>query len=250
MRTKIVAGNWKMHKNAEETEDLLNELINALPADKEVEIVVAPTFVNLASAVEHVQFTNIQVAAQNMHQAASGAYTGEISADMLKSIGVETVILGHSERRAYFHESDELINAKVKAALASEMRVIFCFGEELKDRKADQHFAVVESQLKAGLFNLEASAWEQIVLAYEPVWAIGTGETASPEQAQEMHEFIRATVRAAYGEHIANDLSILYGGSVKPDNAQEIFSKPDVDGGLIGGAALKAADFAAIVSAI
>lgn len=250
MRTKIVAGNWKMHKNAEETEDLLNELINALPADKEVEIVVAPTFVNLASAVQHVQFTNIQVAAQNMHQAASGAYTGEISADMLKSVGVETVILGHSERRAYFHESDELINAKVKAALAHEMRVIFCFGEELKDRKADQHFAVVESQLKAGLFNLESASWEQIVLAYEPVWAIGTGETASPEQAQEMHEFIRATVRAAYGEHIANNLSILYGGSVKPENAQEIFSKPDVDGGLIGGAALKAADFAAIVSAI
>ena len=250
MRTKIVAGNWKMHKNAEETEDLLNELINALPADKEVEIVVAPTFVNLASAVQHVQFTNIQVAAQNMHQAASGAYTGEISADMLKSVGVETVILGHSERRAYFHESDELINAKVKAALAHEMRVIFCFGEELKDRKAEQHFAVVESQLKAGLFNLESASWEQIVLAYEPVWAIGTGETASPEQAQEMHEFIRATVRAAYGEHIANNLSILYGGSVKPENAQEIFSKPDVDGGLIGGAALKAADFAAIVSAI
>ncbi len=250
MRTKIVAGNWKMHKNAEETEDLLNELINALPADKEVEIVVAPTFVNLASAVQHVQFTNIQVAAQNMHQAASGAYTGEISADMLKSVGVETVILGHSERRAYFHESDELINAKVKAALAHEMRVIFCFGEELKDRKAEQHFAVVESQLKAGLFNLESASWEQIILAYEPVWAIGTGETASPEQAQEMHEFIRATVRAAYGEHIANNLSILYGGSVKPENAQEIFSKPDVDGGLIGGAALKAADFAAIVSAI
>lgn len=250
MRTKIVAGNWKMHKNAEETEDLLNDLINQLPADKEVEIVVAPTFVNLASAVQHVQFTNIQVAAQNMHQAASGAYTGEISADMLKSIGVETVILGHSERRAYFHETDELINAKVKAALAHEMRVIFCFGEELKDRKAEQHFAVVESQLKAGLFTLEASHWEQIVLAYEPVWAIGTGETASSEQAQEMHEFIRATVRAAYGEHVANSLSILYGGSVKPENAQEIFSKPDVDGGLIGGAALKAADFAAIVSAI
>jgi triosephosphate isomerase len=250
MRTKIVAGNWKMHKNAEETEDLLNDLINQLPDDKEVEIIVAPTFVNLASAVQHVQFTNIQVAAQNMHQAASGAYTGEISADMLKSIGVETVILGHSERRAYFHETDELINAKVKAALAHEMRVIFCFGEELKDRKAEQHFSVVVSQLKAGLFNIEAAAWEQIVLAYEPVWAIGTGETASPEQAQEMHEFIRATVRAAYGENVANHLSILYGGSVKPDNAQEIFSKPDVDGGLIGGAALKAADFAAIVSAI
>lgn len=250
MRTKIVAGNWKMHKNAEETEDLLNDLINQLPDDKEVEIVVAPTFVNLASAVQHVQFTNIQVAAQNMHQAASGAYTGEISADMLKSVGVETVILGHSERRAYFHESDELINAKVKAALAHEMRVIFCFGEELKDRKAEQHFAVVESQLKAGLFNLEAAAWKQIVLAYEPVWAIGTGETASPEQAQEMHAFIRSTVAAAYGDQVANQVSILYGGSVKPDNAQEIFSKPDVDGGLIGGAALKSADFAAIVSAI
>ena len=250
MRKKIVAGNWKMNKNAEETEDLLNDLIDKLPNDKEVEIIVAPTFINLSSAIEHLEFTNIQVAAQNMHQAENGAYTGEISADMLKSIGVNTVILGHSERRAIFHETDAIISFKVDTALKHEMRVIFCFGEELKDRQNDQHFNVVENQLRDGLFHIDKAAWENIVLAYEPVWAIGTGETASPEQAQEMHEFIRETVRKAFGSDIAEDVSILYGGSVKPDNAKEIFSKPDVDGGLIGGAALKAADFAAIVNGI
>lgn len=250
MRQNIVAGNWKMNKNAEQTEDLLNALIDKLPQDKAVEIIVAPTFINLASAVEHLQFTNIGVAAQNMHQDESGAFTGEISADMLKSIGVNTVILGHSERRAIFHETDAIIAAKVDKALQHQMRVIFCFGEELKDRQNNQHFNVVENQLLDGLFHLDKSAWESIVLAYEPVWAIGTGETASPEQAQEMHEFIRETIRKAYGSDIADDVSILYGGSVKPDNAKEIFSKPDVDGGLIGGAALKAEDFAAIVSAI
>ena len=250
MRQKIVAGNWKMHKNAEETEDLLNDLIDKLPNDKEVEIIVAPTFVNLSSAVNHLEFTNIQVAAQNMHQAESGAYTGEVSADMLKSIGVNTVILGHSERRAIFHETDAIISFKVDAALKHDLRVIFCFGEELKDRQNKQHFNVVENQLRDGLFQINATAWESIVLAYEPVWAIGTGETASPEQAQEMHEFIRETVRKAFGSDIADSVSILYGGSVKPDNAKEIFSKPDVDGGLIGGAALKADDFSAIVNAI
>lgn len=250
MRQKIVAGNWKMHKNAEETEDLLNELIAKLPNDKDVEIIVAPTFVNLSSAVNHLEFTNIQVAAQNMHQAESGAFTGEISADMLKSIGVNTVILGHSERRAIFHETDAIISFKVDAALKHDLRVIFCFGEELKDRQNNQHFNVVENQLKDGLFQIDKSDWENIVLAYEPVWAIGTGETASPEQAQEMHEFIRETVRKAFGSDIAENVSILYGGSVKPDNAKEIFGKPDVDGGLIGGAALKADDFAAIANAI
>jgi triosephosphate isomerase len=250
MRQKIVAGNWKMHKNAEETEDLLNDLIDKLPNDKEVEIIVAPTFVNLSSAVNHLEFTNIQVAAQNMHQAESGAYTGEVSADMLKSIGVNTVILGHSERRAIFHETDAIISFKVDAALKHDLRVIFCFGEELKDRQNKQHFNVVENQLRDGLFQINAAAWESIVLAYEPVWAIGTGETASPEQAQEMHEFIRETVRKSFGSAIADSVSILYGGSVKPDNAKEIFSKPDVDGGLIGGAALKADDFSAIVNAI
>ena len=250
MRTKIVAGNWKMNKNCEETEDLLNELIEKLPLDKEVQIVVAPTFVNLASAVDHLEFTNITVAAQNLHQAESGAYTGEISADMLKSVGVNTVILGHSERRAIFHETDAIIANKVDAALKHDMTVVFCFGEELKDRQNNQHFNVVENQLRDGLFHLRKEAWEDIILAYEPVWAIGTGETASPEQAQEMHAFIRETVRHTYGSDVAEDVSILYGGSVKPDNAQEIFGKPDVDGGLIGGAALKADDFVAIVNAI
>ncbi|MFZ4670748.1 MAG: triose-phosphate isomerase [Flavobacterium sp.] len=250
MRQKIVAGNWKMHKNAEETEDLLNELIDKLPDDIEAQIIVAPTFVNLASAVDHLEFTNIGVAAQNMHQNESGAFTGEISAEMLKSIGVNIVILGHSERRAYFHETDTLLAQKVSTGLKHDMTIIFCFGEELKDRQNKQHFNIVENQLRDGLFHLENKDWEQIILAYEPVWAIGTGETASPEQAQEMHEFIRETIRKRFGSDVAEDVSILYGGSVKPDNAKEIFSKPDVDGGLIGGAALKASDFAAIVNSI
>jgi len=250
MRTKIVAGNWKMNKNAEETEDLINELIQKLPTDSKAQIIIAPTFVNLASAVDHTEFTNIQIAAQNMHQAEGGAFTGEISADMLKSIGVNIVIIGHSERRAYFHETDALLANKVETALKHDMKVIFCFGEELKDRTTNSHFNIVEGQLRDGLFNLPESAWENIILAYEPVWAIGTGETATPEQAQEMHEFIRETIRKQYGSTIADDVSILYGGSVKPENAKEIFSKPDVDGGLIGGAALKADDFVAIANGI
>ena len=250
MRQKIVAGNWKMHKNAEETEDLLNELIDKLPNDVEAQVIVAPTFINLASAVDHLEFTNIAVAAQNMSQFESGAYTGEISAYMLKSVGVDIVIIGHSERRAYFHETDFILADKVTTALSHNMTVIFCFGEELKDRQNNQHFNIVENQLRDGLFHIKDKNWEQIVLAYEPVWAIGTGETASPEQAQEMHRFIRETVRQRFGSTIAEDVSILYGGSVKPENAKEIFSKPDVDGGLIGGAALKATDFAAIVSSI
>ena len=250
MRQKIVAGNWKMHKNAEETEDLLNELIDKLPNDVEAQVIVAPTFINLASAVDHLEFTNIAVAAQNMSQFESGAYTGEISADMLKSIGVNIVLIGHSERRAHFYETDFILADKVTTALSHNMTVIFCFGEELKDRQNNQHFNVVENQLRDGLFHIKDKDWEQIILAYEPVWAIGTGETASPEQAQEMHRFIRETVRQRFGSNVAEEVSILYGGSVKPDNAKEIFSKPDVDGGLIGGAALKASDFAAIVNSI
>ncbi|WP_047416107.1 triose-phosphate isomerase [Cellulophaga sp. Hel_I_12] len=249
MRSKIVAGNWKMNKNQEETEALLAELSAKLP-DTAAEVMVAPTFVNLASAVRDLESSTIQVIAQNMHFAESGAFTGEISADMLLSIGVQTVIIGHSERRAYFGETDEILAKKVKAALAKNMRVMFCFGEELEDRKSDNHFNVVAGQLKNGLFDLEAEAWKNIVLAYEPVWAIGTGETASPEQAQEMHAFIRKTITEAFDANIANTVSILYGGSVKPSNAVEIFSKPDVDGGLIGGASLVADDFMAIVKAI
>ena len=247
MRKNIVAGNWKMHKNQQETIALLEEIIANHPKTA-TEIVVAPTFVNLAKAVETTKEHNITVAAQNMHQAEGGAYTGEIAAGMLTDIGVNTVILGHSERRAYFHETDAFLASKVDTALKHEMRVIFCFGEELKDRQINNHFNIVENQLRDGLFHLEKKEWASIVLAYEPVWAIGTGETASPEQAQEMHKFIRSLVEKVYGFDIADNLTILYGGSVKPDNAKEIFSKPDVDGGLIGGAALKAEDFLAIVN--
>jgi len=249
MRSKIVAGNWKMNKNLSETKDLLEELSGKLPKT-DAEVIVAPTFINLADAARILKSSDIKVAAQNMHFAKSGAYTGEISADMLLNINVHTVIIGHSERRAYFGETDELLAKKVEAALANNMRVIFCFGEELEERKSGNHFHVVESQLKKGLFELPAAAWQHIVLAYEPVWAIGTGETASPEQAQEMHAFIRKTITEAYDSSIANEVSILYGGSVKPSNAREIFSKPDVDGGLIGGAALVADDFMAIIKAI
>ncbi|MCK0156423.1 triose-phosphate isomerase [Cellulophaga sp. F20128] len=249
MRSKIVAGNWKMNKTLAETNVLLSELTGKLP-DTTAEVMVAPTFVNLAAAVQDVSASSIQVIAQNMHFAENGAYTGEISADMLLDIGVDTVIIGHSERRAYFGETDAILAKKVVAALAKNLRVVFCFGEELEDRKTDNHFKLVAEQLKNGLFQLDASAWSKIVLAYEPVWAIGTGETASPEQAQEMHAFIRKTIANQYNTEIADSVSILYGGSVKPANAKEIFSKEDVDGGLIGGAALNADDFIAIISAI
>ena len=248
MRKNIVAGNWKMHKNNSETVALLQDLI-AKNGTPNCEVVVAPTFVNLKTAVDTVNGKNITVAAQNMHQAEGGAFTGEIAANMLTDIGVKTVILGHSERRAYFHETDALLVSKVDTALKHEMRVIFCFGEELKDRQIDNHFNVVEYQLRDGLFHLDKNDWKNIVLAYEPVWAIGTGETASPEQAQEMHKFIRDLIAKVYGHEVADEVTILYGGSVKPDNAKEIFSKPDVDGGLIGGASLKADDFLAIVNA-
>lgn len=249
MRSKIVAGNWKLNKNLTETEALLTELSAKLP-DTTAEVMVAPTFVNLAAAVRHLESSTIEVVAQNMHFAASGAYTGEISADMLLNIGIDTVIIGHSERRAYFGETDEILAKKVTTALEKNMRIVFCFGEELEDRKSGNHFNIVEDQLKNALFSLEQGSWKNIVLAYEPVWAIGTGETASPEQAQEMHAFIRKTITDAYDNGVANNVSILYGGSVKPGNAKEIFSKPDVDGGLIGGAALVADDFAAIIKAI
>jgi triosephosphate isomerase len=247
MRKNIVAGNWKMHKTHSETITLIEE-ITLKKQNTSTEIIVAPTFVNLQTAVTISEGNNITVAAQNMHQAEGGAFTGEISASMLTDIGVNTVILGHSERRAYFHETDALLANKVDTALKHNMRVIFCFGEEIKDRQIDNHFNVVEYQLRDALFHLQKNDWANIILAYEPVWAIGTGETASPEQAQEMHAFIRSLIEKVYGNDVAENVSILYGGSVKPDNANEIFSKKDVDGGLIGGAALKADDFLAIVN--
>lgn len=248
MRKKIVAGNWKMNNDLAHTESLISDLKKQKNTSI-AEVMIAPTFTNLWMAFESLRQSDIEVIAQNMHFAESGAYTGEISAQMLKSIGVTTVILGHSERRAYFNETNELLAKKVDAALDNDMSVIYCFGEELSDRKSGKEEDVVKSQISEALFHLPKEAFKSIVLAYEPVWAIGTGETASPEQAQDMHAFIRKTLAEKYGEDVADSVSILYGGSVKPDNAKEIFSKPDVDGGLIGGASLKADDFFAIVNA-
>jgi triosephosphate isomerase len=248
MRKQIVAGNWKMNKDYVDSEILVSKLLSQ-HKHSNTEVTIAPPFTNLLASINALKGSSIEVAAQNMHFAESGAYTGEISAAMLKSIGVETVILGHSERRAYFNESDDLLAKKVDTALAHDMRVIFCFGEELKDRKSGNENSVVESQIKKALFHLPEAAWGQIVLAYEPVWAIGTGETATPAQAQDMHAFIRKTLANAYSQNLADSVSILYGGSVKSSNAEEIFSKTDVDGGLIGGAALDAEHFTAIVNA-
>ena len=248
MRKNIVAGNWKMNNDLPQTQTLITDLKKQAHTSNS-EVMIAPTFTNLWHAFESLRLSNIEDVAQNMHFAENGAYTGEISANMLKCIGIETVILGHSERRAYFNETDDMLAKKVDSALKNEMRVIFCFGEELADRKSGNHEKVVEDQIKNALFHLPEHSWKDIILAYEPVWAIGTGETASPEQAQEMHAFIRKTLRDQYNDAVAENTSILYGGSVKPGNAKEIFSKADVDGGLIGGAALNAEDFFAIVNA-
>ncbi|GAA4315740.1 triose-phosphate isomerase [Pontixanthobacter gangjinensis] len=248
MREKIVAGNWKMNNDLAETEELLGKLKLQMVKDPEATVMVAPSFTNLYPTFQALKDTPVIVAAQNMHESEKGAFTGEVSAEMLKSVGVTTVILGHSERRAYFHETNELLAKKVQTAIDKEMTVIFCFGEELEDRKNDRHFDLVESQLKESLFNLPKSAWKNIILAYEPVWAIGTGETASPEQAQEMHKHIRTLLEKNIGKEVAENTSILYGGSVKPNNAKEIFAKEDVDGGLIGGASLNAVDFVEIVN--
>jgi len=237
-----------MNNDLAETQELISHLKLQMVKEPIAEVYVAPSFVSLNNTFQSLKGSVVKVAAQNMHYAESGAFTGEVSAKMLKSIGVNTVILGHSERRALFNETDELLAKKVNAALENEMEVIFCFGEELKDRKADKHFDVVKSQLEKGLFQVEKSSWKNVILAYEPVWAIGTGETATPEQAQEMHHYVRGLVAEKFGEEIAQDVSILYGGSVKPNNAAEIFEKEDVDGGLIGGASLNAIDFLTIVN--
>ncbi len=251
MRKNIVAGNWKMNNDLSASKKLAKQVVKLVKKNKVkgTKVIIAPTFVNLERVVKVAKKSKVKVAAQNMHFAENGAFTGEVAPNMLKSIGVKTVILGHSERREYFGEDDTLLAKKVDAALENKMDVIFCFGEVLEDRKSENQESVVESQIKNALFHLEASAFKNIVLAYEPVWAIGTGETASPEQAQDMHAFIRKTLADQYGEEVANNVSILYGGSCKPGNAKEIFSKPDVDGGLIGGAALNAEDFLAIVNA-
>lgn|SRR5690625_1165099 len=247
MRKKIAAGNWKMNKDLSETESFLSELKEQVFPEG-VQVVIAPPFTNLHHAFVSLKDHPVEVAAQNMHQEAEGAYTGEVSAGMLKSIGIELVLLGHSERRSYFKEDNTLLAQKVTRALENNMKIIFCIGEELSDRQAGSHFEVIKAQLKEGLFHIEESAWSEIVIAYEPVWAIGTGETATPGQAQEMHRFIRETIAEAFSIGTADSVSILYGGSVNPDNAAEIFRQPDVDGGLVGGASLKADSFMKIVN--
>ena len=248
MRRNIVAGNWKMNNNLGQTEALLKELkTQVIPAD--VTVMVAPAYTNLYHAFESVRGQAIEVVAQNMHQSKNGAYTGEVSAEMLKSVGVNTVILGHSERRAYFNDTNAVLAEKVNAAIENKMQAIFCFGEELEDRKQGEQFEVVKAQLEQGLLHLNEEQFKNIILAYEPVWAIGTGETASPEQAQDIHAYVRKLIASTYNDTVAENVSILYGGSVKPGNAKEIFANPDVDGGLIGGAALNANDFMAIVNA-
>lgn len=252
MRSKIVAGNWKMNKNVAESKALAEGLVNELSGVslENTRVIVSPTFVNLTTVLSATEGSAVEVAAQTMHQETSGAYTGEISAAMLTSAGIKTVILGHSERREYFGEDEALLAKKTDAALANGLEVIYCFGEVKEEREANTQEKVVAEQISGALFHLDAAAWSNIVLAYEPVWAIGTGLTASADQAQEMHAFIRGFVADKYGADVANNVSILYGGSCKPSNAVEIFSKPDVDGGLIGGASLVAADFAAVVKAI
>ena len=246
MRQKIIAGNWKMNKNLPETIQLIDDLNQNLPQTN-ARIIIAPSFICLDAAKKLTDKTKIEVAAQNIHQAEGGAFTGEVSAHIVKSTGINMTIIGHSERRQYFKESDALLANKVDTALKHEMEIIFCFGEELEDRQKKNHFNLVHNQLTDGLFHLPVGAWSKIILAYEPVWAIGTGETATPEQAEEMHAFIRETIANKYNQSMANEVKILYGGSVKPSNAKEIFSKPNVDGGLIGGASLVASDFIEII---
>lgn len=249
MRKKIVAGNWKMNNNKQETAELI-ESLKLLSFSTDVRVMIAPAHTHLAQAEKLTQGGTIEVLAQNMNAAESGAYTGEISAGMLQSININKVILGHSERRAYYNETDSVLKQKVETALTHDMEVVFCFGEELEERKKERHFEVVRTQLETSLFDLKPSRWSKIILAYEPVWAIGTGETASPEQAQEMHAFIRGLICLKYDKNLADAVPIIYGGSVKPANASAIFSQPDVDGGLIGGSALNAEDFAAIIQSV
>ena len=248
MRDQIVAGNWKMNNDQNETQSLLNELKKYNKPEK-IRVIVAPAFTQLSQSVDLLKDDIITVAAQNMNLAVSGAHTGEISVNMLKGVGVNLVVLGHSERRSLYHENNLTLAGKVKTALEAGMEIIFCFGEQLEERKSNRHFNVVKEQLSEALFSLSVAAWSQIILAYEPVWAIGTGETASPDQAQEMHAYIRSLIQEHYNENLAKKVSILYGGSVKPGNAEEIFSMQDVDGGLIGGASLNSDDFMAIVNA-
>ncbi len=245
MRKKIVAGNWKMNKSLEEGQSLASEVKHMaedeLPED--VQLILCPPFIHLSTLNGMIKGTPLSLGAQNCSEHESGAYTGETSVSMLKSVGVTYIILGHSERREYFKESNELLAKKLDVVLKQGLTPIFCCGEPLEIREKDTQDAYVQKQIKESLFHLSIEEIGKLVIAYEPIWAIGTGKTASAEQAQEMHAVIRKQLASKYGDEVANTVPILYGGSVKPDNAQEIFSGVDVDGGLIGGASLKSRDF-------
>lgn len=247
-RKQIVAGNWKMNKDYEAGRDLTKAIVNALKPSETL-VILGPPYIHLMNVNRIIKdVNNLELAAQNCHEAISGAYTGEVSAAMLKSCDVSYVILGHSERRAYFNETDELIAKKVDVVLEHGMHPIYCCGEPLEVREEGKQNELVGEQIEQALFHLSAEDFAKVVIAYEPVWAIGTGKTASPEQAQEMHAYIRSLIEKQYGAEVAQGVSILYGGSVKPNNAKEIFGQEDVDGGLIGGASLKADDFIAIIN--
>lgn len=246
MRKPIIAGNWKMNKTPAETRELINEL-KPLVQDAEVDVVVCPPFVCLAAAAEALKGSNIALGAQNMHFEEKGAYTGEIAPNMLKELGVEYVIIGHSERRQYFGETDESVNKKVTVALAHGLNPIMCVGETLEEREKGITEKVVDKQTREGLKGLEGQDAQRVVIAYEPVWAIGTGKTATSDQANEVIAFIRGIVSDMFGKDVADKIRIQYGGSMNPKNASELMAMPDIDGGLIGGASLKAEDFAKVV---
>ena len=249
MRKKIIAGNWKMNKTVAEAKALADGIKRELESEAKVDVVLCPPFTAISAVSEAVSGTQIAVGAQNMHFEASGAYTGEISAEMLREQYCRYVILGHSERREYFGETDEGVNKKTKAALAAGLIPIVCVGETLEEREAGQIESVITTQINDGLAGIEAADLKKVVIAYEPVWAIGTGKTATPEQAQEVHALIRGLLASLSDAATAEAVRIQYGGSMKPANALELLSKPDIDGGLIGGAALDANSFVAIVKA-
>lgn len=251
-RTKVVAGNWKMNMDYEQGIQLIENLLNAKPIIQDHQkVILGVPFIHLAKAAELTKgYDNLYIAAQDAHEEEAGAYTGNISANMIKSTGASYVILGHSERRQYHHESSDLLYKKVKRAFASNLKVIFCIGEPLEVRENNTHEGYITNQLEKAIFKLDAGDMDNIILAYEPIWAIGTGRTASSQQAQEMHAHIRLELNKHFGEEIANRTSILYGGSCNAQNAKELFAQKDVDGGLIGGASLKAEDFKIIIESI
>ncbi|MEQ8623965.1 MAG: triose-phosphate isomerase [Vicingaceae bacterium] len=247
MRKKIVAGNWKMNLTFKQGKELTEEVVERVSNTKrKCEVILIPSFIHLAAIERITEGYSVKIGAQNNNENKDGAFTGEVSASMLKSVGVNYALVGHSERRTYYHESDETLLAKSKALLAEDIKPIFCCGEALEDRKNERHFDIVKDQLEV-LWSLKPEEFEHVIIAYEPVWAIGTGETASAEQAQEMHAFIRDLIKKQKGEKSAEATSILYGGSCNPSNAKELFAQADVDGGLIGGASLKINDFMSIV---